>query len=423
MNRLLWAVIILVMAVGCSDVESPPLSVDNSHRQAPYSESDYYASSVGDNLTAGNTRFAIKSFKKLDELEVENTNIFFSPISLSIALTMAYNGAGGETYEAMKNTLEFQDMDLDEVNTQFLNLVRSLESFDDDVIIETANSAWIADYLQVRPDYIQRIVDYYLSEIHTVNFGAPETIDIINGWVEEQTNGRIEDLLVQIDPSTLMMLINALYFSGSWKYRFDESATESIPFHLPDGTVKDVLMMKDSGKDFRYYIHDDFTAARMPYGRDVISMYVFLPDRDYSVDEFISNLNWEEWDTWMNSFDDLENLIQWAFYEQHEFRLPKFQCTYSKKLNDLLISLGMGIAFLPWADFSGIVDGSMYIEYVKQKAFIDVNEQGTEAAAATVVVFLGEIGFTADRPFFFAIRDDRTGAILFMGKIIDPEYE
>lgn len=418
MKKLFTLLLIGIIIGGCSDNITDS---NNSSSIQQYAQSDDFARNVGENLTSANLRFAIKSFQKLVDLEPSNSNIFFSPLSLSIALAMTYNGAQGQTYEAMRNTLEFQDMELLEVNRQFSNLIQSLENCDVDAILELANSIWIHNTYPVKPNFIQRNQDYFFSEVANLDFRASEAIDIINGWVEEQTNGQITEMITNIDPLEVMFLINALYFLADWTYQFDSGNTKAGCFYLLDGTDKDVAMMKNPGSHYTYYEDENCTAVRMPYGRDVLAMYVFLPYPDNHIDDFINGLNATDYDTWMNAFQRNNTAI---------LKIPQFRMDYGKELSDVLRVLGMGIAFSGGANFHGISDELLLISRVIQKTFVYVHEEGTEAAAATLVGLMCGAGpsppinsFIVNRPFFFVIQDDRSGTILFMGKIVDPVYE
>ncbi len=422
MQKLYICLILIgILILGCSNKTTSPGNGNNND----YSKVDSLAYSVDEELTSANLKFALKVFNKIEE-QNSDENIFISPLSLSIALAMTYNGALEETYEAMSTTLEFQNMSLDKVNEEFLKLIKSLQACDSNVELSIANSIWIRDGFPVKPGFIERNENFYLSQVSNLDFNLPNAPDIINNWVEENTNGKITDLIQQISPLEVMFLINALYFKGQWKFQFDEADTEEDIFHLSDGTTKIVLMMKSSGKDYKYYFDDNFSAVRMPYGRDKISMYVFLPKGEYNLDDFIASIDAENWNNWMNSFDSLSNIFEYEEdYECFEFNLPKFKLEYEKELNDALKALGMEIAFTDYANFGEISEGPLWINYVKQKAFIEINEQGSEAAAATVVSmsYGSPPDFIVNRPFFFVIRDDRSGTILFMGKILDPSYE
>ena len=419
--RKLYLIFILIgiLILGCSYKTTSPGNGNNDD----YAKVDSLAYSVDEELTSANLKFALKVFNKIEE-QNSDENIFISPLSLSIALAMTYNGALEGTYEAISTTLEFQNMSLDKLNEEFLKLIKSLQRCDSKVELSIANSIWIRNDFPVKPDFIERNENFYLSQVSNLDFNLPNAPDIINNWVEENTNGKITELIQQISPYEVMFLINALYFKGQWKFQFDVADTEEDIFHLSDGTTKIVSMMSNSGNDFYYYFDDYFSAVRMPYGRDKIAMYIFLPNYNsgYDLDYFMENLNEENWNNWMASFDTLDT----PFYEDM-FKIPKFKLEYEKELNDVLKALGMEIAFNPsTANFGGMSDVKpLWINYVKQKAFIEVNEQGSEAAAATVVSMASGItpNFIVNRPFFFVIRDDRSETILFMGKILDPGYE
>jgi serpin B len=353
-------------------------------------------------------------------------NIFYSPLSLTIALAIAYNGAAGSTAEAMAIGMTLPDLTLDALNLQFNNLILSLQNCDGDLTLNIANSLWANLDFPVAEDFQQRIVDFYLADAANLPFGDPQSVELINNWVSAHTGGKITNILSgPISEETVLFLINALYFNAYWTFQFDPDSTIDYPFLLPDSSYKTVSMMRSSGRDYTYYYGDNFQVVRMPYGRNVISMYVFLPDYEYSVNEFIANLNSSDWNLWMNSFDSLE-----AYWGEEEvfsqFGLPKFKVEYEKTLNDALTALGMGLIFTPDADFTGLTvpPHNPWISFIKQKAFIEVNEAGTEASAATIIEFIEALTpcFIANCPFFFVIRDDRSGTILFMGKIVDPEY-
>jgi serpin B len=331
---------------------------------------------------------------------------------------MAYNGAEGTTKDAMAMTLQFGNMSLEEINQGYLYLMDSLESVDKQVELSIANSIWIKNSFEpkVKLDFTQRVKEYFESEVFARDFGSPKTPDEINAWISEKTNGKIDKMIDEIGPEIVMFLINAIYFQGEWLTKFDESATKEADFFLSDGSTTKVNMMSTTGNgNFSYYADNNFMAARFPYGRDKIAMYVFLPNRDVPLDSFVESLNQETWEKYIDGFKPVEDL---------EVKFPKFKLEYGvKRLNDVLEKLGMGIAFSPFnANFGGIAPAGLFIDFVDHKAVIEVNEKGTVAAAATNVgIGFGiKHTFTVDRPFFFVIRDDRSGTILFMGKVEDP---
>lgn len=385
-----------------------------------YAESDDISSSVDSHLVAANNRFAFHLFKEL-VMEDAGKNIFISPFSISTALAMTYNGAEGSTEDAMSATLEYQDMPQVQVNTEYLILLESLERVDREVALDIANSIWIHDEFEsnVHDDFKNTLSEYFLSGIYARPFDEFRTVAEINDWISDKTNKKIEEMIDRIDPLTRMILINAIYFKGDWVTPFEIKATKMRDFYLSDGSIVRPDTMSVSG-DFMYYSGNNFDAARLPYGRDKIAMYILLPAEGMKVDSLIDSLNQPSFETFISEMKLAREL---------PVRLPKFRVEYGvKRLNDVLTEMGMGIAFDKYqADFSDMAsldEGNLYIDYVDHKAFIDVNEEGTEAAAATAVGIAVSSGpawtFYVERPFFFVIRDDRSKTILFMGKIENP---
>jgi serpin B len=386
-----------------------------------YAAADEKAQATDKNLVAANTRFAIKIFKEISK-EDEGKNIFISPLSISTALTMVYNGAEGSTKEAMAETLEITGMTMEELNQNYLNLIESLENADSDVHLSIADSVWMKEEFapSVKQAFIEQLSTYFKSDLYTRDFDDPKTVSEINNWISTKTNNKIDKMIEKVDDQIVMFLINAIYFKGDWTTPFDEEETHTADFNLPDGLKVKVSFMSNTD-DYKYYSGSNYRAVRLPYGRDKMAMYVLLPNEDIDIDSFIESISQSELDRSFSSYAKTEVDID----------LPKFKLEYGvKRLNDALKNLGMGIAFDPGkANFEGIasIDASnnLYIDFVDHKAFVEVNEKGTEAAAATVVgIGLTSMPmtqtFTVDRPFVSIIRDDRSGSILFMGNINNP---
>ena len=403
------------------DPESPQGIDPESPQGIAYAAADEKAQAADKNLVAANTRFAIKMLKELINEDTDK-NIFISPLSISTALTMTYNGAEGSTSEAMAETLEFTGMTMEELNQNYMNLIESLENADADVQLRVANSVWMREDFapSVKQSFTQQLENYYRSELYTRDFSDPKTVEEINNWISTETNDKIDKMIEEINPQLVMFLINAIYFKGNWTIPFEEHKTHTDDFNLPDGSNVQVNYMSNIA-DYKYYNGSNYQAVRLPYGRDKIAMYVLLPNEDVDIDSFIQTLNQDKLDEDFSGYSTKKVYIN----------LPKLKLEYGvKRLNDALKNLGMDIAFDPSeANFGGIapVDplNNLYIGFVDHKAFVEVNEKGTEAAAATVVGIEGtsisyEKIFTVDRPFVFAIRDDRSGSILFMGKIVNP---
>ena len=386
-----------------------------------YATSDGRAYSVDPRVISANTRFAFNLFGELVAEELDK-NIFISPLSISLALAMTYNGAEGTTKDAMAETLNFGSMSLDEINDAYSNLIESLENADQAVKLLFGNSVWMKKEFEplVKASFTDRITTWYNGETFTRDFRNLQTLSEINGWVDKRTQGTIKEIIQEIDPELVMLLINAIYFEGEWIVEFDEAATQKQDFFLPEGTTVQVCMMSTSG-NFSYYSGENCQVARLPYGRDKIAMYVFLPNAGISLDSFMAGLNQTTQDEYISELRPRGTLI---------VKLPKFEVEYGvKRLNNVLKKLGMQIAFNPYeADFSGIASTApenLYISYVDHKAIVEVNEKGTEAAAVTSVgmgltSIQPSLSFVVNRPFFFEIRDDRSGSILFMGRILSP---
>lgn len=363
------------------------------------------------NVASANTSFGFKLLKDLQKRQPD-TNIMISPLSVSIALTMTYNGAAGETQRAMAEVLELESLGINTVNRSNAVLLDSLENTDPKVEIAIANSIWSRQGVNFNPSFLDRNREFFMAEIGALNFNDPQATEIINGWVDTNTNGKINQIVQRIDPATLIFLINAIYFKGSWQKEFDKSATRDGIFHLSDGGQKRVKMMYRKGA-YPHLQGENFEAARLPYGEGRVSMYVFLSNRDSNLDDIINQLNAENWLTWMSQFQERS--------DDSEMILPRFKLEYEVKLNDTLTALGMGIAFGMGADFSGM-GTQLFISEVRHKSIIEVNEEGTEAAAVTAVVGVKSLppAFRVNRPFLFAIHDDRTQTILFMGIVVEP---
>jgi serpin B len=339
-------------------------------------------------------------------------NIFISPTSLAMALSMTYNGASGETKEAMAKALELQGMSLEEVNQASAALMEKLKSLGRDIHLDMANSLWAGEGEEFNADFLKRNDEFYGADLRHLDFNDPEAPSVINAWVEEKTQGKIEELVDEIPKGVILYLINAVYFKGIWTVKFDEEYTRERDFTLLDGSKKKVSMMMNESKEFEYLTSESFDAAGLPYGDGEVSIYMFLPHRESSFEGFYAELSDGNWDDWMSQFQKSELTVF----------MPRFELEYEVILNDALAALGMRVAFdAGRADFSRMCSGKVWIDEVKHKTHLEVNEEGTEAAAATSVSKRkGGMSIYVDRPFFCAIRDNETGAILFMGSVVDP---
>lgn len=367
-------------------------------------------------IVAANTKFGFKLFSEILKQQ-QGKNIFISPSSIAMALAMTYNGASGSTQKVMAQALELKGLSLQQINAAYAQLKNLFVSPDSNVKLNVANSLWADKNIRFNPDFIQRNQNFYRAKVTNLNFKDPGVPQTINGWVKENTQGKIDQIIDQINPNEVLLLINAIYFKGSWSQEFDPTKTQDSAFNLTSGQQKMHPMMSQNGK-YRYYETEQFQSVSLPYGEDGrISFYVFLPKENSNLQAFYQNLNAQNWEKWMTQFQKREGSI----------RLPRFKTEYDITLNKTLSALGMGEAFTERANFSAM-GNNLAISEVKHKTFVEVNEEGTEAAATTSVGVMkvsaslesSPFKMVVNRPFFYAIRDNKTGSLLFMGSIIEP---
>lgn len=381
-----------------------------------------------DDVVAANTAFGVEIFSVLAE-DSPAGNLFISPYSISTALAMTWAGAEGRTAEQMAEVLRF-DMSEESVHQQFEDIQGKLasdyrqqyiEGTGDPLTLEVANALWAQEDFSLLPDYVDLVRARYAAEARNLDFaGDPEdSRQTINAWVEEKTRDRILNLLPRgsIDALTRLVITNAVYFKGSWRDPFDESATSDGPFTTAEGSEVTVPMMHQT-EEYPYFQGFGCRAVELPYADNQSSMVVLLPDGDLG--EFEQTLTEQK----------LSDITDSLTSKEVELTMPSFEFTSSFRLSETLKTLGMEIPFEAGeADFSGMTGSrDLYISAVIHKAFVKVDEEGTEAAAATAVVMAltsvqpepEPVVLTLDRPFLFLIRDRITGSILFMGRVADP---
>ncbi len=361
-------------------------------------------------------KFAFDLFLPIVAEKKGAENIMISPFSITSALSMVLNGAAGETFDAIRHTLRYDDKTLQEINETYLKLMEDMIPVDPRVTMEIANSVWVEKRLTVKQSYIDALKTWYLAEARDIDVSDPDAVDMVNGWIEDKTHDKIRDMLDHLSPDLAMLLINAIYFNGKWRNEFDTKNTQNKPFYLtPENTVQVPMMYQE--ENFAVTTTGDATLVELPYGQGNYSMVVMLPDEDVSLASAASALNPADWAEWMQRLSYGTTEVQLS--------LPKFEYEYKRELKDDLTALGMGIAFGMGADFSNISDQDILISRVLHQTFIKTNEEGTEAAAATVV----EFEFTSmpmttvvniNRPFLYFIRETTTGTIVFMGQVVDP---
>ncbi|OKH38142.1 hypothetical protein NIES2119_11345 [[Phormidium ambiguum] IAM M-71] len=424
-------VIVCWAIVGSAVIWWQKQSVVNGYSFAPYSVSNprlleevgdlaSIESTINPRIIAANTRFSLKLFSQLQSKQA-NQNIFISPASVSVALAIAYNGSNGETKQAIGRTLELQEMSIQDLNQANALIKNQLQESSFKSQFKIANSLWLDKKETIKPDFSQKIQQYYQAEIQNIDFREPQSPAAINSWVKRSTNGKINTIIERIEPNTAFLLMNAIYFVGNWKYPFAKELTKNHPFTLANGTKKPVKMMFQQMAGVKHYENELFQAISLPYADNRLNMYIFLPNEKHGLKGFYQNLNQKNWQKWIDNFNS--NELQNDYSELTLIGLPRFKLDYEIDLIDALRALGMQIAFSENADFSAISVPPLWIGKVQHKTFVEINEEGTTAAAVTSLGGTrgGQNQIIVDRPFFCVIYDNQTGTILFMGSIVDPQ--
>ncbi|NES71374.1 MAG: serpin family protein [Okeania sp. SIO2D1] len=309
-------------------------------------------------LVNANNKLGFQLFSEIQKSQADE-NVFISPISIAIALSMTYNGAAGKTQEAMAKTLNLQGMSLEEINQANQDLGILLNSLNTEIKLNIANSIWTRKEMSFSPSFIQVNQDFYQSQVREIDFDDPESPKIINNWVKDKTEGKIDKIIQKFKPDLVILLLNAIYFKANWEQPFSDNSTKEMPFYLADGTQKQHPIMFQKSSIYSYYENQNFRAVSLPYKKSRVSMYIFLPRKTVGLEGFYQVLNQKNWDNWMEQF----------FAERINLGLPKFKTEYEVTLNDVLKSLGMKIAFNSGADFSKMLSNSsgLYIDEVKHK--------------------------------------------------------
>lgn len=373
-----------------------------------------YGAEVNKNFVNANTQFGANLFKKISE-EDSDKNVFFSPFSISMALSMTLLGADTTTKEGIEKVLNYTGMDTNEINQGYIDHLKYFKNLNPEVKLNIANSIWVNENYEADENFLAKNKEVFNSKVSYLDFTQEQAAcDIMNSWIYDQTNGKIDNMMKPpINPNMIMYLINAIYFNGSWTDKFNKNLTADSTFTNINGQKKTVPMMNKTD-NFKYAQTSEYSAVELPYGSGSVSMYAILPETG-NVNDFIAkfdNSKWSEIKSKLSGGRDIK------------LSIPRFKITYEpNKLKEKLEELGMEQAFSGDADFSGIGD-QVWIDDIRHKAVVDVNEEGTEAAAVTVIG-LGTTSmpntFIADKPFMFVIADNTTGTVLFMGKVVDVE--
>jgi serpin B len=399
----------IALAAACSSSTEP-----DSDEPSPTLDALPRALTGGEQKVIGAANdFSFALFRRLSVAR-SDSNVFTSPLSASMALGMAMNGAAGTTYDEMRATLGFGASATEtEIGESYKSLIALLRGLDPSVDFRIANSIWYRTGFPVDQGFLDRGRNWFDARASALDFSSPSAVSTINDWVSTSTAGKIPTILDRIEDDQVMFLINAIYFKGSWRTRFDPSRTVTAPFHAVGGDQPARLMRRDG--TMRWLQTPEFEAIDLPYGNGAYAMTVVLPAAGKRVDDVAASLQASAWTTWMGQFTDADV----------ELQLPRFKLEWERKLIPDLQALGMRAAFIDGgADFSRMstLGSQLFISLVKQKTYVDVNEEGTEAAAVTNVgVSLTSMPvrrpFIVDRPFVFVLRERLSGTILFMGKI------
>lgn len=405
-SKFLLVFTVVLLFFSCKkETEIPP----------PYEPPHLVLNQSGMKTVQSNNNFGLELFKK-NALTTSN-NMMVSPLSVSVALGMTLNGAAGTTKTAMENALKLNGLTPHEINMSYKIILDYLLTVDPLVTLKIANSIWYRNTFSVLQSFFDTNSYYFNATINPLDFNDPNAKNIINTWVANQTQQKIKEIIDNINHNDVMFLINAIYFKGDWSTPFDVAKTIKYPFTLSNATVKNVDMMKNPKGIYKYTSNSLLSMIEMPYGYKRFNMIVMKPNEGKTILDIMNNLDNTSLNSWIKSLQTIENM---------EVGIPKFKFSFEKELKDILTDMGMGIAFTENADFTQINPlGDLFISKVKHKTFIDVNEKGTEAAAVTSVgISITSLppSFIADRPFIFIIRESESNAILFIGKVENPNY-
>jgi serpin B len=395
--------------VACQSGDDPGPSVEPNERH------EIVLTKVEETLTDGNNTFAFGLLRSVAAYDEGSDHIFVSPLSAGLDFGMLSNGAAGDTFDEIRRTLGFADISNEDINDYYLKMLTELKAADKGVTLESANSIWIRNNFPVLDAFVNINKEKYDAEVRNENFSDPATLAMINAWCAENTHGKIDRILDELPDDAVMCLLNALYFKGIWRETFDKELTiDDTPFYNEDGTTTPVSMMH-SDRVARYAAGEGFKMLELPYGNGAFSMALLLPSEGSTVTSVAESLDATVWNDCLARLNECNVMLSF----------PRMSIEYKIELNDVLKAMGMPTAFDSYrADFSLInPDIKTYISKVIQKTTLDINEEGAEAAAVTLIVLSylsgsgssASISMTFNRPFLFFIRESSTGVILFAG--------
>ncbi|MDH5463479.1 MAG: serpin family protein [Nitrosopumilus sp.] len=360
-------------------------------------------------IPSANNQFALNFYSHV--IQDKESNVFFSPTSIFTAFAIAYEGAKDNTASEMKDVFGFES-DESKRRIGFADMQRQLNMKQQNNIVSLANALWVAENFEVLPEYADTAKTYYGSEVESVSFTSKEKgVDLINSWIDEKTHGKIKKIFEKLDPSTKLVITNAIYFKGIWEDPFDKTKTVVGDFHVTSDNTIQMPMMESKTTFPNITVNDLVQIVELPYEGENFSMLILLPRDVNGMKSLEESLSVDNLNKWKGELQKKKTKVY----------MPKFKLETEYDLKSVLQEMGIHDAFSN-ADFTGISNSGLYIEKAVHKAFVEVNEEGTEAAAATGIAMFqsGPFEFMVDRPFIFIIQDNETRSILFIGKVVNP---
>lgn len=423
-------IIVLATIVACS--QAPAFAQSKPPADKPVVQDRSDLSSQQRNTIAAINNFGWKVFRVVYDSTKINDNIFMSPLSVSYALGIVLNGASGSTRDSIQAALGLTGLSISEIDSTYRELATMFATLDSASTFSLANSVWHRKEKKLVPEFVEICRDYFNAPVEPVNFGLTSTIKKINTWASDNTNGKIRNMISDPVPSEIASIVlNAVYFKAPWSLEFEVAQSRPLPFHIADGSATSVeFMCRDGRTDDQHFAEltrkypigqfDDsaMTGANLPYGMQGRVMTLIVPDSTITLDSLVNSIN-------------PDKIVNWGKIDSapgcggYFIALPKLRFSWEKDLSAVLAQIGLASAFKSSADFSGMFEDEIgWISQISHKAFVQIDEHGTEAAAATTVWKADciEPQVICDHPFLFVIQDRSSGIILFIGKIGNPVW-
>lgn len=414
---LLLALAIMASQQEVNSIDSDKLNTSPTSSYQLVAERETIETQMSRVASASNS-FGFNLFSQIQQQQPQD-NLLISPSSIAIALAMTRSGTDGATKMELTDVLQLESLEPDAIDLSYEQLIETLKTADPNVTLAIANSLWINKNISLKQQFLNGAQDFYQAKVSNLDFADSRSKNIINDWVAKNTNNKIPEIIDSTSSEDALYLINAIYFKGIWSNKFDLDLTTDLPFHTTPNSERSIPMMNQKG-NYRYYQSDRFQAVRLPYGeKEELGMYIFLPAENSSLAEFNQQLNNDNWQEWLSKMRS----------QSGDITIPRFQLEYELDLPESLSALGLNQIFAPQsANFSAMTDTPVTVDNIKHKTYIEVNEEGTEAAGVTSIGIRitslqpenNSFNMNVNRPFFLAIRDDITETIVFMGNITQP---